>query len=62
MCTDYSATYNSFNIATWYRQPNFELDIFSNFELFLFKIKCDMENKELILVGDLYCDVNKTSS
>ena len=30
-------------IATWYRPPNSELDIFTNFELFLFK--CDMENK-----------------
>jgi hypothetical protein len=29
--------------ATWYRPPNSELDIFTNFELFLFK--CDMENK-----------------
>ena len=38
-------------IATWYKPPNSELDIFTNFELFLFK--CDMENKELILVGDL---------
>jgi hypothetical protein len=44
-------------IATWYRPPNSELDIFTNFELFLFK--CDMENKELFLVGDLNCDVNK---
>ncbi len=34
-------------ISTWYRPPNSELDIFNNFELFLFK--CDMENKELIL-------------
>ncbi len=30
-------------ISTWYRPPNSELDIFNNFELFLFK--CDMENK-----------------
>jgi hypothetical protein len=44
-------------IATWYRPPNSELDIFTNFELFLFK--CDMENQELISVGDLNCDVNK---
>ena len=44
-------------IATWYRPPNSKLDIFTNFELFLFK--CDMENKELILGGDLNCDVNK---
>ena len=46
-----------FLITTWYRPPNSELDIFNNFELFLFK--CDMENKELIIVGDLNCDVNK---
>ena len=46
-----------FLITTWYRPPNSELDMFNNFELFLFK--CDMENKELIIVGDLNCDVNK---
>ena len=46
-----------FLITTWYRPPNSELDIFNNFELFLFK--CDVENKELIIVGDLNCDVNK---
>ena len=46
-----------FLITTWYRPPNSELDIFNNFELFLFK--CDMENKELIIVGDLNCHVNK---
>ncbi len=46
-----------FLITTWYRPPNSELDIFNNFELFPFK--CDMENKELIIVGDLNCDVNK---
>ncbi len=46
-----------FFITTWHRPPNSELDIFNNFELFLFK--CDMENKELIIVGNLNCDVNK---
>ena len=44
-------------LTTWYRPPNSELHVFSNFELFLFK--CDMEDKELILVGDLNCDVYK---
>ena len=31
-----------------------------DFELFLFK--CNMEDKELILVGDLNCDVNKLAT
>ena len=43
-------------LTTWYRPPNSELDILSNFELFLFM--CDMEDKKLILVGELNCDVN----
>ena len=44
-------------VTTWYQPPTADLDIFSNFELFL--IKCDMEDKELILAVDLNCDVNK---
>ena len=41
-----------FLVGTWYRSPN------SDIELFLFK--CDTEDKELILLGDLNCDFSKT--
>ena len=50
----------SFIVSSWYRPPNSELELFDNFELFLFK--CDLENKELILVGDMNCDFSKMPS
>ena len=46
-----------FLIGTWYRPPSSDIDIFNDFELFLFK--CDIEDKELILLGDLNCDFSK---
>jgi exonuclease III len=50
----------SFIASSWYRPLSSELEIFDNFELFLFK--CDLENKELILVGDMNCDFSKMPS
>jgi hypothetical protein len=50
----------SFIVSSWYRPPNSELELFDNLELFLFK--CDLENKELILVGDMNCDFSKMPS
>ena len=41
-------------ISTWYRPPGSDIDIFNDFELFLFK--CDIEDKEIILLGDLNCN------
>ena len=49
-----------FLITTWYRPTNSEFNLINNFELFVFK--CDMKNKELILIGYLNCDVDKTTS
>ena len=51
-----------FLISTWYRPPNSEVpssevDLFNNFELFL--LECDMEDKEIIVMGDLNCDLKK---
>ena len=46
-----------FLISTWYRPPNSEVDLFNNFELFL--LKCDIEDTEIILMGDLNCDLKK---
>ena len=40
-----------FLIGTWYRPPSSDIDIFNDFELFLFK--CDIEDKEIVLLGDL---------
>ena len=50
----------SFIISNWYRPPNSKLGLFDNFESFLFK--CDLENKELILVGGINCDFCKIPS
>ena len=47
-----------FLISTWYRPPNSEVDLFNNFELFL--LKCDMEDKEMILMGNLNCDLKRS--
>jgi hypothetical protein len=41
-----------------YRPPNSDAQVFDDFEVFL--RKCDSENKELILVGDLNCDFRKS--
>ena len=50
---------NSLLISTWYRPPNSDIDLFYEYDLFL--LKCDSERKELIVVGDLNCDVTKAS-
>ena len=49
----------SFLVCTWYRPPNSDMDLFNECETFF--QRCDAENKELILVGDLNCDVSKVS-
>ena len=47
-----------FLISAWYRPPNSEMELFNAFEIFL--SKCDAENKELILIGDLNCNMLKS--
>ena len=47
-----------FLVSTWYRPPNSNLQVFDKFEIFL--RKCDLENKELILLGELNCDISKS--
>lgn len=60
LCVEVSRPYNkSFLISTWYRPPNSDNDIFDKYDSFL--CKCDSENKELMVVGDLNCDVAKAS-
>ena len=48
----------SFLLSAWYRPPNSERSFFNEYEFFL--LKCDNEAQELILLGDLNCDVNKS--
>ena len=47
-----------FLVFTWYRPPGSITRLFDDFEIFL--RRCDLENKELLLMGDLNCDVIKS--
>ncbi len=59
VCIELSLPYNkSLLISTWYRPPNCHMNIFDYWASFL--AKYDNEDKELILIGDLNCDVSKT--
>ena len=49
----------SFLVCIWYRPPNSDMDLFNECEIFF--QRCDTESRELILVGDLNCDVSKVS-
>ena len=49
----------SFLACTWYRPPNSDMDIFNECKIFF--QRCDADSRELILVGDLNCDVSKVS-
>ena len=44
-----------FLISVWYRPPNPEMKLFDFFEIFL--SKCDAESKELIVIGDINCNM-----
>jgi exonuclease III len=44
-----------FCITVWYRPPNSEMKLFDFFEIFL--SKCDAESKELIVIGDINCNM-----
>ena len=46
-----------FLVTTWYRPPGSDSSLFNEFENFL--NKCDLEDKEILLMGDLNCDVSK---
>ena len=48
-----------FLVYTWYRPPNSDMELFNECEIFF--QRCDAESRELILVGDLNCDVSKVS-
>ena len=58
VCIELNLPYNkSLLISTWYRPPNSHMNIFDYWAGFL--SKCDNEDKELILIGDLNCNVSK---
>jgi hypothetical protein len=42
-------------VTTWYRPPGSDTRLFDDFQNFL--SRCDLENKELLLIGDLNCDL-----
>ena len=44
-----------FLVTTWYRPTGSDTRLFDDFEKFL--SRCDLENKELLLMSDLNCDV-----
>ena len=47
-----------FLVCAWYRPPNSNINLFDSFENFI--KQCDVENKDLIILGDLNCDWNKS--
>ena len=60
VCIELNLPYNkSLLISTWYRPPNSHMNIFDYWAGFL--SKCDNEDKELILIGGLNCDVSKNA-
>ena len=44
-----------FLVSSWYRSPNSKIEIFNHFEEFL-KL-ADIENKQIIITGDLNCNL-----
>lgn len=48
----------AFLISAWYRPPNSEIELFNAFEIFL--SKCDDENKDLLVIGDINCNMLKS--
>ena len=59
ICIEINQPFNrSFLVSTWYRPPNSSTDVFDAYNIFL--LNCDAENKELILLGDINCDVAKS--
>jgi hypothetical protein len=59
VCIEINKPYNkSLLINAWYRPPNSNINLFDEYAEFL--CKCEAENKEFIVLGDLNCDVSKT--
>ena len=59
LCVEISrADSRSFLVSLWYRPPNSATRLFDCYEYFIHK--CDVENKEIIIMGDLNYDVLKS--
>ena len=48
----------SFLVSTWYRPPSAEIQLFDEYEKFV--QSCNIEHKQLILMGDINSDYAKT--
>ena len=58
ICLEIKLPHNgSFLVTTWYRPPGSSIDLFDDYANFLGK--CDYENKQLIILGDMNCDYSK---
>ena len=56
LCAEITRPFSkSLFVCTWYRPPNSDMNLFNECDVFL--QKCESENKELIVVGDINCDV-----
>jgi hypothetical protein len=59
VCIEIHRQYSKlFLISSWYRPPSSNIDLFDNFEIFI--QKCELEDKEIIVLGDFNCDVIKS--
>ena len=60
ICVEIKKPYNrSFLVCAWYRLPNSNTNLLDDSEVFLHK--CDLANQELIIMGNLNCEVSKTT-
>ena len=49
----------SFLVSTWYRPLSAEMQLFDEYKKFV--QRCDIEHKQLILIGDINSDYAKTT-
>ena len=59
ICVEINLPHNrSFLVSTWYRPPSADIDLFGDYDKFI--EKCDYENKQLIIMGDMNSDYAKS--
>ena len=60
VCIEINRQYNkSILLNAWYRPPSSDMNLLDEYAEIL--CKCGVENKELIVLGDLICDVDETA-
>ena len=58
ICAEINRPYSrSFLVGTWYKPPNSNIDLFTEYSSFI--EKCDYENNQIIILGDMNCDYLK---